>query len=47
MTVVNHFSSSERIIVYPGDCLSFLKTIPDNTLQLVVTSPPYNIGKEY
>ena len=47
MTIVSHFSSSERIIVYPGDCLSFLKTIPDNTLQLVVTSPPYNIGKEY
>jgi len=24
-----------------------LKTIPDNCLQLIVTSPPYNIGKEY
>lgn len=47
MTITNYFSSSERIIVYPGDCLNLLKTIPDNTLQLVVTSPPYNIGKEY
>lgn len=24
-----------------------MKTIPDKALQLIVTSPPYNIGKEY
>ncbi len=47
MTIASHFSSHERIVVYPGDCLNFLKTIPANTLQLIVTSPPYNIGKEY
>ena len=34
-------------VVYPGDCLKFLKQIPDGSLQLIVTSPPYNIGKEY
>lgn len=34
-------------IVYSGDCLDLLKTIPDESIQLVVTSPPYNIGKEY
>jgi adenine-specific DNA-methyltransferase len=27
--------------------LEFLGTIPDESVQLVVTSPPYNIGKEY
>lgn len=47
MTIASHFSSHERIVVYPGDCLNFLKMIPANTLQLIVTSPPYNIGKEY
>lgn len=41
------FNLSESIVVYPGDCLDLLKTIPDESLQLVVTSPPYNIGKEY
>lgn len=41
------FSPDERVILYPGDCLDLLKTIPDNTLQLIVTSPPYNIGKAY
>jgi len=27
--------------------MELLKTIPDSVIQLVVTSPPYNIGKEY
>lgn len=41
------FAPSEHAVVYPGDCLSLLRTIPAKTLQLVVTSPPYNLGKEY
>lgn len=28
-------------------CLKFLRSIPDNAAQLVITSPPYNIGKSY
>jgi adenine-specific DNA-methyltransferase len=46
-TIADTFSSSERIVVFPGDCMELLRTIPDDSLQLVVTSPPYNIGKEY
>lgn len=45
--ITEEFSISESIVVYPGDCLALLKTIPDESLQLIVTSPPYNIGKEY
>src|SRR3990172_1846763 len=45
--IANKFDPSEHIVVYPGDCLDLLRTIPSNSLQLVVTSPPYNIGKEY
>ena len=45
--VAAQFSLSERIVVYPGDCIDLLRTIPDESMQLVVTSPPYNIGKEY
>lgn len=30
-----------------GDSRNLLKTIPDETIKLVVTSPPYNIGKPY
>lgn len=45
--IVDEFALSESIVVYPGNCLNLLKSIPDESLQLVVTSPPYNIGKEY
>jgi len=45
--ISEEFSLSEHVVVYPGKCLDLLKTIPSESLQLVVTSPPYNIGKEY
>ena len=45
--ITEKFSDSERIVVYHGDCLDLLSTIPSESLQLIVTSPPYNIGKEY
>lgn len=46
-TVATQFDISERVVVYPGDCLELLRAVPDGAVQLVVTSPPYNIGKEY
>jgi adenine-specific DNA-methyltransferase len=45
--VTDKFDFSAHVVLYPGNCLELLKSIPDNSLQLVVTSPPYNIGKEY
>lgn len=45
--IATTFRKSERMVVYEGDCLELLKQIPDGSLQLIVTSPPYNIGKEY
>ena len=27
-----------------GDCLKVMKDIPDNSIDLVVTDPPYNIS---
>jgi len=41
------FHSSDSAVVYHGNCLDLLKDIPDGSMQLIVTSPPYNIGKEY
>lgn len=41
------FDVASRVSLFSGDCLDFLRTIPDDSIQLVVTSPPYNIGKEY
>jgi len=45
--IVDHFSLNERIVLYQGNCLDVLKDIPSGALQLVITSPPYNLGKEY
>lgn len=30
-----------------ADCVAFLRSLPDGAARLVVTSPPYNVGKEY
>ncbi len=46
LQVVSHFSLKEKAVLFRGDCTDFLKEIPDRSVQLVVTSPPYNIGKE-
>lgn len=45
--ISDHFDLKKELVVYPGDCLELLKQVPDESLQLVVTSPPYNLGKEY
>jgi adenine-specific DNA-methyltransferase len=47
INITKRFSPDERIVVYPGHCLDLLKGVPNDTIQLIVTSPPYNIGKEY
>jgi adenine-specific DNA-methyltransferase len=47
ITIATMFSPENPVTLYHGDCLEFMSTIPDETVQLVVTSPPYNIGKEY
>jgi adenine-specific DNA-methyltransferase len=46
-TISENYNTSERIVVYGGDCLDLFKKIPDNSIKLIITSPPYNIGKEY
>jgi len=30
-----------------GDCITEMKKLPKESIDLIVTSPPYNIGKEY
>jgi adenine-specific DNA-methyltransferase len=47
MRITQKFSPKSDIVLYAGDALSLLKTIPDESQQLIITSPPYNIRKEY
>lgn len=41
------YSEDANIIFKNGDTLQFLKTLPSNLIKLVITSPPYNVGKKY
>ncbi|MBI3318540.1 MAG: site-specific DNA-methyltransferase [Candidatus Omnitrophica bacterium] len=47
MKISKAFRASADAVVYEGDCRGLLEQIPRGTLQLIVTSPPYNIGKPY
>lgn len=40
-------SVSNATVIYHGGCLNFLPKIAAKSVQLIVTSPPYNIGKSY
>ncbi len=41
------FKPDAEIVIFPGDVSEFVAQVPDNSVALVVTSPPYNLGKEY
>jgi len=43
----NYFANDNEIVLYRGDTLEFIRTIPDNQISLIITSPPYNLGKKY
>ena len=45
--IADTFAADERVVLYTGDCLELLRQIPDESMQLIITSPPYNLGKEY
>jgi adenine-specific DNA-methyltransferase len=42
-----HFSLDASIVLYQGDVSDFVATLPDKSVSLVITSPPYNMGKDY
>jgi site-specific DNA-methyltransferase (adenine-specific) len=39
--------SRTKQTVFHGDCLKGLTTLPSNSVDIVITSPPYNIGVKY
>ncbi|MFN0107951.1 MAG: DNA-methyltransferase [Blastocatellia bacterium] len=40
-------ANDAEVVIVPGDCLNTLRTLPDGLAKLVITSPPYNLGKSY
>ena len=38
------FKEDADIVLYQGDVNDFLGTLPDASVRLIITSPPYNLG---
>lgn len=43
----NTYSNGIKLIYGLNDSLTYLKSIPDGYANLIVSSPPYNVGKSY
>lgn len=47
MKIRDRYRADAKVVLYAGDCRELLAQMPAGSAQLVVTSPPYNIGKRY
>lgn len=45
MKNIEEYATKSEIIT--GDSLEFLKQLESESIDLIVSSPPYNVGKEY
>ncbi len=45
--IESKFSYDAEVVIAEGDCVQSLSNIPKETAKLIITSPPYNIGKSY
>lgn len=45
--IATSFSQDKHIVAVHGDALENLKNLPNNFFKLIVSSPPYNLGKTY
>lgn len=47
IAIADHYHLQAEVTLYCGDRLELLQQLPPASVQLIVTSPPYNIGKKY
>lgn len=47
MRIYKAFRPNHKVTLLNGDCMDLLRNMPDESVDLVVTSPPYCIGKAY
>ena len=40
------YDAQADVVLYEGDCQDLLASIPSDSIDLIVTSPPYNLGKK-
>ena len=41
------FKNDCDFVLLEGDCYDNIKKLPDNSVKLIITYPPYNLNKEY
>src|SRR5437868_14791894 len=47
LTLGDSWHPDNDVTLFEGDCRALLAQVPPASAQLIVTSPPYNIGKKY
>lgn len=47
MNISDKFEKENVVTLFNGDCKELLKTLPKESVDLIITSPPYCIGKAY
>lgn len=45
--IAEEWDPSADVVLFHGDCLDLLSQVKEPAFRLAVTSPPYNLGKEY
>jgi len=47
LKIYKRYRKNADVVLFTGDARRFLASIPDRSIKLIVTSPPYNVGKAY
>lgn len=47
MKIYKQYGQKKDIVLYNGDCLKLLRKIPDESVDIIITSPPYCMKKAY
>ena len=47
VNIVDSYMADADVVLFHGDRLDLMRSLPEKSVKLVITSPPYNIGKAY
>ena len=47
ISISDIYNTSADVVLFDGNCSELLKDISSSSVDLVITSPPYNLGKKY
>ena len=44
MKIYKHYNDKFQNVLYNGNCQKFFRELPDESVDLIITSPPYCMG---